>query len=444
MVFLLALAPANALSATKALSLDDALAEAARANPDIGVAAADARAADVEVTRSYTAFAPTVDLTAVFGYDWIGDTTGSLVATDPVTGVPTTVDATTPATELPIYALQLRARQPLFDGLRMVHEVRLARAQQRAARRSVEEARLQVALQVVYRFYEVVKAERTLAVLQKTVERSQRTVETTEALFAAGRVPKADTLAARVNLGNDRIATDGHVLRLARARHALAAALGRSDGTEVQVLAPEEVDAARTPPLPLDELVATARKQRPLYAEAQALTDAAREGVSVARARYWPTATGVATYTRQSQSLGGSHGVYGDLTQQYGASVLLVLNWNLFNAGETRAAEKRAQALVRRAGSSAQSATDGVVREIADARAAVEVLAHQVELTAANFAVAKEGLELARERFSAGRASQLEVRDASLKLTQAELAVEQARIDHLGARATLGLLVHGR
>ena len=57
--------------------------------------------------------------------------------------------------------------------------------------------------------------------------------------------------------------------------------------------------------------------------------------------------------------------------------------------------------------------------------------------------MAEQGLALARERLDAGLSTQLELRDASLKLTQAELALVEARIDHAVAIADLARAAGG-
>jgi outer membrane protein TolC len=73
----------------------------------------------------------------------------------------------------------------------------------------------------------------------------------------------------------------------------------------------------------------------------------------------------------------------------------------------------------------------------------VVALARQVSLAADNLTASEQSLSLARQRLEAGLASQLEVRDASLKLTQAELSLVQARIDHAVATADLARAVGG-
>jgi outer membrane protein TolC len=52
-------------------------------------------------------------------------------------------------------------------------------------------------------------------------------------------------------------------------------------------------------------------------------------------------------------------------------------------------------------------------------------------------------VRLAQQRLEAGAATQLEVRDAALKLTQAKLTLVNARIDAIVARADLNRAAGG-
>ena len=60
-----------------------------------------------------------------------------------------------------------------------------------------------------------------------------------------------------------------------------------------------------------------------------------------------------------------------------------------------------------------------------------------------NLAVAREQTSLEDERFAAGAGSSLEVRNAQIKYTQAQLSVLQGRADVATARAALERAVGG-
>jgi outer membrane protein TolC len=444
-----ALALAAALAARPALAappltLDEALAVASRESPDLALARADADAADADRTASVAGVLPRLDLSSSFGHDYVGASDAERDVLQAGGLIPL---ERTRYTHQEAYALSLRLVQPLFDWATF-REVRRARFGARAAARQYDEAALSVSFEVTRRFYEVVRGERTLAVLEKAAVRSEELVARADALYAAGRAPKSDTLQARVNLANDRVAVQAQVVRAARARHALAQALGRDDGAELAVVPPLAVDgaapAAPGPP-PLEALLAIGQDRRPALAAQAALVGAADAAIGTARAGYLPTLQAQASYGRQGATLAGDDGgVYlDDPSRNFSATTELVLSWNLFEGRRTVANVRRAEASARRARAAHDRTAAQVTQEIADARAAVAALSLEVALAAEGLALAEQGLALARERLDAGLASQLEVRDASLKLTQAELSLLEARIDDAVARADLARAVGG-
>jgi outer membrane protein TolC len=439
-----------------ALTLDDALALAARQSSDLAIARADARMAAADRTASYAGVLPRLDLSAAFGHDFSGPR--RRVETVPVTdaGGQPLIDPTTgqlrfreeiidiPARDDEAYSLGLQLTQPIFDW-RAFREVTRAGWNARAAERQYSETQLGLAFEVTRRFYEVVRAERSLAALEKTAARSKDLVARADALFTAGRTPRSETFTARSNLGNDLIAVERQRAFHAQARAALAQVLGVDGETELAVVAPATLDggAAAAEPPPADVILAAARARRPALAAQQALVEGARAGVESARAAYFPTVDAQASYSRSGPQLAGGEGVYGDPSRQYFATAQVVLSWNLFEGRRTLAGVQRAEASVDRARAETERLLANVAREIADARSVATARSRQVVLAQDNLRTADQGLSLARERLDAGLATQLELRDASLNLTRAELALVEARIDHAVALADLARAAGG-
>jgi outer membrane protein TolC len=424
------------------LTLDEALAIAARESPELALARADAERAAAEGTFAVGGVLPRLDLSTSFGHDFAGPSESPRFVLQG--GAPFFVEET-PAADQAAYALSLRLVQPLFDRAAF-REVTRARQSARAAERQYAEAELAVAFDVTRRFYEIVRAERTLAVLEDTAARSRDLVARAEALFEAGRAPRSEVLQARVNLANDRVAVEAQGIRVAQARHALAEALGRAEDPDLAVVAPATLEApvaAAPEPPPLDELLRLARARRPALAAQEALVAAADAAAGGAGAGWLPSVSAEASYFRQGAELAAREGVYGDPTRSYTATTQVVLSWNLFEGRRTLATVRRAEASARRARAAREQASAQVVRELADARAAATALGREVALAAESLGIAEAGLALARERLDAGLASQLEVRDASLKLTQAALSLLEARVDHAVARADLARAAGG-
>ncbi|HEY6098527.1 MAG TPA: TolC family protein, partial [Anaeromyxobacter sp.] len=242
----------------EALTLDDALAAAWRASPDLALARADAESAAADPIASTGAVLPRLDLQASFGHDFTGSSAQFSQGGFTLTGARS-------ATDRESDALVLRLTQTVFDWAAF-RELSRARSSARAAERQYDETALATAFEVTRRFYEVVRAERSLSVLERTASRSEELVSRSDALFAAGRAPKADTLQARANLANDRVAAEAQRARVAQARYALAQVLGRKDGAALAVVPPAALDApaaALSEPPPLEDLLRSAKERRP-------------------------------------------------------------------------------------------------------------------------------------------------------------------------------------
>lgn len=435
----LLLAVATPSRAAGPITLDDALAEADHASADLRLARADVAISRADRTGAISGALPRLDLSATFGHTFIN---ASELALNPITNQPELVQGTL---DSEAYSAALQLRQTLFDW-RTFQDIEASGWSARADERRYDEAALTIAFEVTRRFYELIRAERSLAVLEKTAARSQELVDRADALFTAGRAPKSDTFSARVNLQNDRIAVEQQGTRVSQARSALAQILGRRMPDALEVVAPAAVEAPGLPsgePPPLDALVARARERRPNLAAQRALIEAAQASVGSAQGGYLPSIAAVGSYARQGTVLSGSGGVYADPSRDYTASAQVVLSWNLFEGRGTSARVARAEGTLERARASADRSETDVGKEVADARAAVVALARELALASDTLQIAREALALATQRLEAGLASQLELRDANLKLTQAELTFLQTRIDHAVATADLARAVGG-
>jgi outer membrane protein TolC len=413
---MLALLAALALAADP-LTLTDALDEAARASPDLRLAAADRDAARTGVTAARAAVLPRVDLTAAAGRGYAERERRAFDA----------------------HQLGLSARQLLLDG-GSLPRIRAARAGERAAAHLVDEAALAVAFDVTARFYEVVRAEESARVLEETVDRSAEVLERAEALFVAGRSPKTEVIAARVNLENDRIQAEAQRARAAQARADLGESLGRARAVDEPLAYPEAVAGGALPagePPAAEQLLASARERRPLLAALRQLAAQARHAAAAARGAFWPALSAQGSWTRDGPELVGASGVFGDPTRAYVATAQVVAQWNLFAGRETTAEAERAEAAARRAEVALEQADAQVAAELGRARAAAIAQLRSAALARDALAAAAEGQRAALDRFAAGVATQLEVRDAALSLTRSELALLEARVGHAVASADL-------
>ena len=443
----LALAAADAAPIT----LDEALAAAARSNVDLRIAGTDRALVGVEEYASWAGVLPRLDLTANFGNVYTAPSVQNIsipyIVTPPV-GDPTIAYQysleSIPANDVESYSLGLTLKVPIFDGMRNWATIARAKALLRAADRTYDEASLNVAFDVTRRFYEVVRAERSLKVLQEAVRRSEELVRRTDALYEAGRAPRSETWAARVTLGNDRISAEQQISRVSDARVALSIAIGRGADPELKVAPPSDLDRAvfQDPPEQAT-LVDLARRKRPLLSADEQRIQAAAEEIRSAQAGYYPTVSAQASYNRQGPYIAGTQGVYGDPTGQYVATFGIAVAWNLFEGRATSANVQRAHLNDERTRLVSEQNLLTVTGEIARSRVGYQTLSASAALAEENHESARQSLLLAERRYDAGAGTQVEVRDAMLNLTRAALTLLTTRIDAIIARADLNRAVGG-
>lgn len=196
----------------------------------------------------------------------------------------------------------------------------------------------------------------------------------------------------------------------------------------------EEAPVACDPAIPIaldlietmDALTATAQEQRPELAALEAGLQAAKQQVEITKGQQRPRAGAMVQYQRIE---GGSDALPNGLV------VSLGLEWDLYTGGrkknETLQASYQAQALeheldeLRRA----------VELEVKQASLRMDEAERKILQSHQTVVLAREGQELAELRFKQGAGTQTESLDADLALVQARSALVQALRDYLTARA---------
>lgn len=289
-------------------------------------------------------------------------------------------------------------------------------------------------LEGVLRFFSLFRTQATIQVLEANVRRSEQQLERARALFQAGKLAKSEELAARVNLGNDRITVTGQQAQLATDQIFLATWLALPGAEPVAAVDPGVLQAPPVPPVPLEQALEEARTHRPLLMALRQQLRASQLQEVIAHAGYLPRVSFQAQYGRAGPN---ADVVFAQPRLQNSLSMGIGLSWNLFAGLSTDAQERRAgyQREVSEL-SLRQSERDleGAVRQ---AHSGVLAQIAITELAETNRQAAAEALANAEGRFSAGLISTLEVRDAQLKLTQAELTLLQNRIEVERARFAL-------
>ncbi|QRN93410.1 TolC family protein [Archangium violaceum] len=348
-----------------------------------------------------------------------------------------------PESLIPSFGLSVTLQQSIYDRA-VWARLSQSGAQLEAQRGEAFEQQDTSELEGIQRFYALFRSQATILVLQKNVERSEQQLERARALFQAGRVGKAEELSAQVNLGNDRIAVVSRQSQLATDQTRLAAWLAMPGAEVVEAVDPGVLNQPAAPAPALDQALETARTRRPLLMALRERLRAAELQESIARAGYLPRLTLQGTYSR-----GGPNAdiVFTQPKLQNSVSGGVGLSWDIFNGFSTQAQARRAEYQSRVAELNLQQNERELEGSVRQAHVTLQAQITSTELAEANRKAASDALSLAEERFNAGVSSTLEVRDAQLKLTQAELTLLENRINveiaRFGLMRAMGTLAPG-
>ncbi len=336
------------------------------------------------------------------------------------------------------FRLSLQLSQLLYDGGRWWTAIAQAGAQEEAAQGRLDEQRLSSEMEGVRRFYELLRAQKTRDVLNASVARSSSQVERAKALYEAGRGKLGDTLDAQINYRNDKMSLLRQSQGVTSAQSDLLFWLNRpmadvEAADPAMLLAP----AGESKPVALQAFVDRAKVNRPLLKALERQVAVADGAVGIAKSSFLPRVSASAGYTRSAPS---ADPFFTDPTRQNGVSAGLNLSWDLFNGFETSANTARARISLRQAENTYWRATQELEGQLRSALGTLNTQREMLVLSKENMELAEKSFALAEQRFSAGAGSTLEVRDAELKLTQAQLALLQGRIDVEIARAAVSRL----
>jgi outer membrane protein len=422
------------------ISLDE-VRQQARNNPQALIAELERERAQQGVALARSAIYPRVSASAgaggaVFGPQRIFSTVPRDAAGDGPGAeggfVQRTVEV--PTSGRALFDLNVTVSQLLYDGGRWWSQLAQAGALAEAEAGQLAEQRLASELEAVRRFYGLYSVQEARRLLEANLLRSEQLLTQAQALFEAGRAQRMDVYSAQVNLGNDRLELLRSEARLVEAQSRLALWLGHPGTQALEAVRPAQLEAAEVQVPSVDEALARAREQRPLLRSIHQRVRAAELEQAALSADRWPRVSAQVTAGRQGPSVDPFFTHPGRQNYVQGG---LDVRWDLFTGFAHSAQAAQARLAHRRAELEAAQA----MRELdADLRQAVVALSTQtlaVEIAAANLEAAREAQGLAQGRFGAGAGSTLEVRDAQLKLVQAELAGLQIRIDQEIARAAL-------
>jgi outer membrane protein len=319
----------------------------------------------------------------------------------------------------------LSARYVLFAGGAQVAERRAALALRDASREDAEQVRQDISFDVRQAYYGLLAAEEIEKVALSNLKRSESNLKTADDRLAAGAVPKADVLKARVDRSDADLSlvNSRNLVRVARGQ--LNTAMGRPVDSPTRAAGRDE-PPVRPEILDLDLALEDAIRGRPALRAAEARLGASREAVAGARASFWPTVSAQASYGVRDIDFP---------PEQEEWLVGVGLELQLFDGFARTSRLDRAKAELSRADAEVRGLLQRVKEEIWNAHSKVRETFEALAATEALVRDAAESQRVAKERYAQGAGTILDLLDAEVALSRAEARRVEARFDHQVALA---------
>jgi outer membrane protein len=396
-----------ALSTRRMLTLKEAHELALKKHPKITTARLLALAAWQSVDEARSGYYPSVALN-VAGVDTARENTRSVSQSLQVSTVVERGGAA-------VFISQL-----LTDFGRTSNLVASTNLKAKSQEKNVDATKAQILLEVDNAYFATLRNQTLLRVAQGTVAERRVIAEQVKALAQNELRSSLDVSFADVSLQQAELLLSRTENDLASSYATLAALLDESNVTEYQLT--DEFSSGK-PSTDVFELIATAFRNRPDLLSLGLQHESAVKFSKAERALNYPRIT--------AEAIGGEL-PYHDATtnQDYGAAGVEV-NWPIFNgklfSAKTKEAELRAQA----SDETLHDARNDVERDVRIAWFSANNAYKNMAITSKLRQQTKRSLDLATARYNAGTSSMVELSQAQLALTSAEIDETSARYEYL-------------
>jgi len=327
-------------------------------------------------------------------------------------------------------ALGVTASQLVTDFGRTSAIVQAQALRADAQRRDVTLLRAVVLLDVDRAYFDAQRSLAVQRVAHQTVDARQLVVDQVSALASSGLKSGLDLSFARVNLSQAQLLLVQAEGDVQAAFAALNTAMGAPQATTASTFDLVEATietpvAASAPPM-----IAEALRERADVAAARLAAQAAEKFADAERALLRPTIAAVGTV-----GVTPSHDP-AIVNQQFAAAGFNV-SVPIFNGGLFSSRRSEATFRAQIAADSLRDLENRVARDVTLAWVQVRTGAQRVDLTRQLLAQAADALDLAQQRYTLGLSSIVELTQAQLNKTEAEIAEATARYDLQARSAAL-------
>jgi outer membrane protein len=425
------------------LSLDNAVRLAVKHNPDLESVRLDVKRSDARVLEAWGYAMPSVDVAGQYMH--FIDKPVSFFPDVFLYGFMKDIDSTTPkptgklvpVSFTPGFAAtaSLTVKQLLFNGAVIVG-VGAAHVYSHLARDLYQAKQVETVTKVRKAYYSALLAHEALNLMSSSLKNVEDNLKNVQLMRSQGIISEYDELRASVGVENIRPMLIQSETNYILALDALRNTIGISSGSEITLtdslsfVAVDDTLLARA-----DELLP---ELNPTISAVRRQIDLNQAAVSAERSNYLPTIAAFGSYQYQAAMNKfdfASKDFY--KSSQVGLSISL----NLFQGLQTFARVQQAQVDKRKSEEQLNSLEKNLRTALHSISGNLRQTRKRVEAQEKTVEMAEKGYKIVTTKFVNNAATQLEVNDAQLALTQSKVNRIQAIYDYLNASADLDQLL---
>jgi outer membrane protein TolC len=328
------------------------------------------------------------------------------------------------------YKASLTASWILFDGFARRFNLAAAKFGELSSQAAREEAQRLLLSAVIGSFLDAQLALESVAIANANEAFNQRLLSEAKLRYDVGTGALSDVLNFQVRANSarsERIVAD-RVYQTSRI--GLAALLGIEKARLPEKIRLSELSPATDTELAAPDaetLLQTAYDRRPDLRLSEYSVQQAEASAKSARSGYWPTLIVSGSYDGERVEDAGFE------SEDFGNTIALSLQYNLFSGGLTHAKHQAAKARLRELERTLENARIGITSEVQSVLARVGSSQQQLLLQRRNAKLVQRNRDLVEKEYKAGVGSLVRLNEAQRDLIQAQVSLASARAALRGA-----------
>ena len=305
--------------------------------------------------------------------------------------------------------------QVIYDGGRWWNQMRKQYSNQTAREYDTETARLNTITNVQQYYYELLKAQNQLIVLEEAVKLAEEQLNSSNARFETGSVAEIDVLRSQVNLNNQKIQlfTQQNMAEISRAN--LNTIMGRDSNLPLIIT---EDSTITENVISLNEALKLAEFNNPSIKSAEEDVERAHYSYKYAKGSLLPTIAMSLNYSRSNPNV---QLVYQQINRNYQWTYGLSFSMPFFDGLKTKSDIQTEAYNLKIAEENLTDVKRTVFSNTQEYLLKLSNNLKKINMLKENLTVAEENVRLTRERYNVGVGTLLETIDAQSSYTRSRI-----------------------